>query len=163
MQPFEPRRFAFHGLRRRGDWRLKLYSVLYGPGPLDWQRFEPGLTLAEASLPAPAIVSGRPGVGFLIVHQGRTGNYTVLGWWDRENELPIRVFVNPGAHPGGWRPARANESVCVWDLEILWAEREAYVATVLGPAGSDVGGYLARVFETEPAGGAAGPDGIPDG
>jgi len=59
--------------------------------------------------------------------------YTVLCWWDRENELPIRVWV--AEQDGGapvWRTARDSESVCVWDLEVIWEERQAYVETVLG-------------------------------
>jgi hypothetical protein len=145
MHPFAPRRIDFHGLRSFGDWRLKQYSVLYGPGPIDWDAFAPSLALVEAALPQPAITPSRPGVGFLISHQGRTGNYAVLCWWDRENELPIRVFVSPDRGLQGWRQSEASESICVWDLEILWAESEAYVSTVLTPNGSDVAGYLARV------------------
>jgi hypothetical protein len=37
----------------------------------------------------------------------------------------------------------------MWDLEILWAERQAYADTVLSPSGSDVAGYLARAMVTE--------------
>ena len=150
MHPFAPRRIEFHGIRTVGAWRLKLYSILYGPGSIDWDAFAPGLALADAALPQPAITTARAGVGFLIAHRGRTGNYTVLGWWDRENELPLRVFVSPDGQPQSWRPSAASESICVWDLEILWAEREAYVATVLSPRGGDVEGYLARVGGNDP-------------
>lgn len=145
MQPFAPRRVEFHGVRSVGGWRLKLYSILYGPGPIGWDAFAPGLALAEAALPQPAVTAARLGVGFLIAHQGRTGSYTVLGWWDRENELPLRVFARSDTPPASWRASEASESICVWDLEILWAEREAYVSTVLSPSGTDVAGYLARV------------------
>lgn len=154
MQPFAPRAVGFHGVRHAGDWRLKLYSVLYGPGPLDWDAFAPGLAQAERALPQPAVAAGRPGVGLLIAHQGRTGNYAVLAWWDRENELPLRVFLSPDGRAQSWRPAEGGESICVWDLEILWAEREAYVATVMHPAGGGPAGYLARTFGDSAAGGA---------
>ena len=156
MQPFAPRHVEFNGVRPVGGWRLKLYSILYGERPMDWDAFAPGLALAEAALPQPAVTPARPGVGFLIAHRGRTGNYTVLGWWDRENELPLRVFVSPDGHPQSWRPSEASESICVWDLEVLWAEREAYVATVLCPNGCDVAAYLARVS-------AAGAGKLPGG
>jgi hypothetical protein len=149
MHPFAPRRIEFHGLRSSGGWRLKLYSILYGPGPLDWDSFAPGVAMAESTLPQPAVTPERPGTGFLIAHQGRTRSYAVLGWWDRENELPLRVFVSPDGRPQSWRPSEGSESICVWDLEVLWAEREAYAATVLSPSGSDVAGYLARVMATD--------------
>jgi hypothetical protein len=75
------------------------------------------------------------------MHQGR-GDYLVLGWWDNENELPLRVLV---WGESGWREARGSESVCVWDLRILWHERDAYVATVL--SGRDPADYLAWILQ----------------
>jgi hypothetical protein len=50
------------------------------------------------------------------------------------------VFVRQQSPGATWRPARESESVCVWDLEVIWLERQAYVQTVLG--GGDVEGYL---------------------
>lgn len=143
--PFAERPIRFHGLREPGGYRLKLYSVVYGGGPPEMERFERGLALAFAELPRPAVVPGRPGAGFAILHQGSNANYVVLGWWDRENELPLRVFVRDGA----WRPARGAESICVWDLELLWHERCAYVETVLAKGEETaVEDYLARIPET---------------
>jgi len=146
MESFAPRRIEFHELRNYGYWRLKLYSVVYGHGPVDLERFEPGFARAEASLPLPAVTRERPGVGFLIAHQGKTADYLILGWWDHENELPLRVSVNRHGREARWRAAEGSESICVWDLEILWAERQAYIDTVLSADGSDVAGYLARTY-----------------
>ena len=152
MEPFAPRHIAFHGLRTPGDWRLKLYSVQYGPGSIDWAGFAAGLSLAEAELPQPAVTASRPGVGFLIAHQGRTGDYAVLGWWDNENELPLRVFVSPDGRKS-WRHGQGSESICVWDLEIIWSERQAYIETVLSPTG-DVTAYLDRIAHGSATAGA---------
>ena len=146
MESFAPRRIEFHGLRSFAGWRLKVYSVVYGPASVDWDSFGPGISRAEANLPQPAVTPARSGVGFLIAHQGRTANYLILGWWDQENELPLRVFVSRNHRPESWREAEGSESICVWDLEVLWAERQAYIATVLSASGSDVAGYLARTF-----------------
>jgi hypothetical protein len=142
MEPFAPRETRFGGLRPSGPWTLKLYSVAHGAAAFDWGRFEPGLQLAERGLPPPDDARGRPGLGFLIAHRGRTGDYVVLGWWDRENELPLRVFVRDGT-TGSFRPAADDESVCVWDLEIVWAERQAWVSRMMGRDGPDPAAYLA--------------------
>ncbi len=143
FQPYASRPVRWLGLRETRGFRLKQYAIDGGFAPYDVTRFERGIALAEAALPSPAVASGRPGVGVLILHQGR-GDYAVLGWWERENEFPVRVFVKP-SEEGPWRPA-GTESFCVWDIEILWREREAYVRTVL--AGGTVDEYLARTFET---------------
>jgi hypothetical protein len=137
--PFAPRAASFRGVVERAGHRLKGYAIRYGERPVDWEEHREGIDLALAALPDADPENGRPGLGFLIVHRGRAAEYVVLGWWDRQNELPVRVFVR---NEGPWRPARDGESFCVWDLEIIARERDAYVETVL--ADGDAEAYLAR-------------------
>jgi len=144
MEPYAPRTIQFCGLREGDGWKIKLYSVVYGDTSMDWDGFETGLRLAQVSLPEPNPERGRPGLGFLIAHQGRTGDYVVLCWWDRENELPVRVWVR-SSREEPWHLAQNSESFCVWDLEIMWAERNAWVQTMLAAGGSDAGAYLSGV------------------
>jgi hypothetical protein len=136
MHRYQPRPIRFHGLRSVDGWRLKRYSITYGLAPIDWPAFEPAMALVDDALPRPAVTDARPGVGFVIAHQGRTAFYCVLGWWDNENELPVRVFVRESQDEAQGRPARDGESFCVWDLQVIGFEREAYVATVLADGGS---------------------------
>lgn len=120
-----------------------------------WREFEPGFARVLAELPATARTADRLGVGFLIAHRGRGSSYVVLGWWDRENELPVRIAVRDHAEGAVWRAAAASESVCVWDLEVIGHERDAYVASVLSGAAKPLAGreadYLAdRLFVSVP-------------
>ncbi len=154
MQPYAPRAIRFLGVREAGPWRLKTYTVSCGDGAVDLRGFGPAIAFAERALPAPDESRGRPGLGFVIAHQGRTADYLVLGWWDHENELPLRVWVRaPGAGADSWREAREGESVCVWDLEVIWAERQAWVGAMMGREGPDCAAYLARVEERWRGGG----------
>ena len=146
MRPFEPREIEYHGTRARRGWTLKVYSVRVAGPPLDSSGFHVALGDAVDQLPAPDPESGRPGLGFFIAHQGATGDYGVLGWWNHENELAFEIVVRRGSDDP-WRPARHGESICVWDLEIVWEERQAWVETMMAPDGADPEGYLARVPE----------------
>jgi hypothetical protein len=140
---FEPRAVAFAGLQQHRDWRIKVYTIVEHGCAMQWEAFAPARRLAFDVLPEPAVAPGRPGVAVLIAHASTLSPYCILAWWSRENELPTRVFVLP---PGaGWRPANATESFCVWDLEILWKERELYVDTML--AGADLGAASSRYCE----------------
>jgi hypothetical protein len=141
MHPYQPRSVTLLRIVSRDEWRLKLYSIALDRAAFDEARFRRGLEMALESLPAPARTTSRPGVGFCILHQGRGADYVVLAWWDRENELPLRVFVSTSADPE-WRPARGSESVCVWDLEVIGFERDAYVRTVLAEPAVPVQAYL---------------------
>ncbi len=139
---YEPRPIEFLGSEELAGYRLKMYSIVYGGESFERRRFDDGWELAVAELPQPSQNAGRPGIGFAVLHQGRTGDYLILAWWDNENELPIRVFVHDAK---GWRPAGGGESVCVWDLQVVAHEREAYVAELLRDTGS-IERYLNRVM-----------------
>ncbi len=144
FKSYQPRPLAFLGVESVAEYRLKVYAIHYGDQPFARVRFDAGWTLANATLPQPALSAGRPGLGFVVMHQGRTGDYLILCWWDRENELPIRVFVRDA---NGWRNAADGESVCVWDLRVMWWEREAYVGTVLAGRADGIEAYLRTVVE----------------
>ena len=92
------------GLAQPGGYRIKQYAITYGGGPFRDADFAAGLRLAVEGCPS-GREGARPGVGFAIAHQGNGADYTVLGWWDNENELPLRVVVRPQTPDGTWRPA----------------------------------------------------------
>lgn len=142
--PYRPRALAFLGVEDAAGYRLKTYLIRHDDSPLDRERFRAGWGLAVRQLPSPAVAPGRPGLGFAILHQGRTGDYLILCWWDRENELPTRVFIRDSE---GWRVASGSESFCVWDLRVVWWEREAYVATVLAGRADGAEAYLSMTAE----------------
>jgi hypothetical protein len=145
MRPFSPRPTRFLRVQEHQGWRIKLYAISLDEAPLLVTDFAPGLALALESLPSPALTALRPGLGFCVLHRGRGADYAVLGWWDRENELPVRVLVRPHDEPV-WRAARGSESFCVWDLEVVAFERDAYVKTVLARPPLGAQEYLNRTF-----------------
>lgn len=62
---------------------------------------------------------------FAIFHAGSGCHYLVLAWWGNGNELFVRVAVQEN---GGWVEDPARYSFCVHDLEIIWGERQLFVA-----------------------------------
>jgi hypothetical protein len=141
---YQPRLLSFLGVESVAGHRLKLYAIWQGDQPFDRGRFRGVWELAMPELPQPDVAAGRPGVGFAILHQGVTSDYFVLCWWDGHIGLPTRVYVRG---PEGWRPAAGGESFCVYDLRVIWWEREVYVTTVLAGRPDGVEAYLATVAE----------------
>lgn len=144
MKAFAERLIRYRGVQRRGDWAVKQYSILYGDGPIDWPGFDAALQRGVDELPPPDPPAGRPGLAFFIAHQGLTGDYGVLCWWNHENELPMSIWIRRDK-ADSWRRAEAGESVCVWDLEVIWEERQAWIETMLSGKDPDPDGYLATV------------------
>lgn len=131
MRAYAERPIGYSGLVSHRGWDLKRYTIVYGDESVDWSSFGPGIVLALRCLPEPAVTPERQAVGLLITHRGAGADYVVLAWWDRENELPMRVVVRDQVPGAEWRAARGSESVCVWDLQVIGFERDAYVTTVL--------------------------------
>lgn len=139
MHPYAPRPIRFLDVDASQGFALKRYwiDLEAAPGP-DLPDWAPALALAGAALPRDSDAATCPRVGFLLLHRGRGADYLVLGWWDRENELPLRVFVRyPGTADAQWRAARGGESVCIWDLEVIGFERDAYVTSYLSGIGPE--------------------------
>jgi hypothetical protein len=153
MQSFEPRRIRFCGVIALGDFRLKRYEVTrFGhPEAHDCRaHFVSVRGAVPGLLPEPARTAARPGVGVLIEHCGAGADYLVVGWWDRENELPIRILVREQKPSAEWRAAGPTESFCVWDLQVIGFERDAYVRTILAPGADEasVDRYLAAAYSS---------------
>jgi hypothetical protein len=149
-EPYAPRPIRFLGVHAHAGYRIKVYSITCGSEPLDRGMYDACLAIALDDLPHPTVTQHRPGVGFAIFHQGRGWHYLVLSWWDNQNELPQRVWVRERDHPNAtWRRAEPHQSICVWDLQVIWFEREMYVKHVLSRDAANIDAYIAEQFKSE--------------
>lgn len=126
-QPYLPRPITPAGVKSINRWQLKRYIIRYSQASGAAPDYTPAYQLVSQWLPVQAETVNRPGIGFVIEHQGKTLNYLIVGWWDNENELRVKVWVQ---EQEVWRAAR-DESFCVWDLQVMTFERDAFVATLL--------------------------------
>jgi hypothetical protein len=71
--------------------------------------------------------------------------------WANENELHHKVFISPSDQPENLVPSPPDGTVaCVWDLQLIWFERNAWVEKVLGNTkGPDLTAYLGRRLEDQ--------------
>ncbi len=53
--------------------------------------------------------------------------YLVLAWWGNDNELFTSVSVQTAS---GWMEDPARYSFCVYDLEVIWQERNHFVESM---------------------------------
>lgn len=145
--PYLPRHVRGAPLLEHGQWRLKRYQITPEPAPEMIGAFADGVTAALRLLPQPAVTALRPGVGYLILHRGADCDYIVLNWWDQENEHLTRILVRARQPTAHWQQA-ADQSFCVWDMQLMHHERNAYVQHVLGDA-CDLDAYLADRYGAE--------------
>lgn len=124
----------------RDPHQIKLYAISADGQPIDLESFQTRLAVIKAerkqdwaSLPA-----------FAIFHRGATQHYLVLCWWANDNELFTSVSV---LTPTGWVENPQQYSFCVYDLEVMWFERELFIGTLDCPH-PDLGAYRRRYMPT---------------
>lgn len=61
---------------------------------------------------------------FAIFHDGAGMEYLILAWWGNDNELLTSVSVQTKS---GWIEDPTKYSFCVYDLEVIWQERNYFV------------------------------------
>jgi hypothetical protein len=76
---------------------------------------------------------------FAIFHEGASARYAVLCWWGNENEMFTHVSVS---EDGTWIHDPLRFSFCLWDLEIMWHERNAFIEHMYSGE-RDLGAYRA--------------------
>jgi hypothetical protein len=144
---FRPRPVKFLGLWEYGDWRMKVYGLA-----AEHQRLLPELVARAKELAREVLPSEEAGdcygVGFLGVHCGRDANFIFIDWWANENELHHHVFCSSLENPLQVTRAPEGLTACVFDLQVIWFERTAWVEKVLSnPKMPDIEAYLKKVLD----------------
>jgi hypothetical protein len=117
---------------RLDGWTLKVYGIAYqGERPGD-ALLAAARQVAATRLQQSAADSNHYHLGFVGIHQGKTGNFVFVDWWADENELHHHVYVSPADNPEALEyRTPSGLSACVWDLRVIGHEREAWLQAVL--------------------------------
>ena len=98
---------------------LKLYTISATDQPVDHRGYVEQLAAIKRQK---KISSSIP--AFAIFHDGASTQYLVVGWWMNQNELFTSVSVREEI---GWVEDLDKYSFCIWDLEIIWHERNSFI------------------------------------
>lgn len=90
-------------------------------------------------------------LGFVGIHQGKTGNFVFVDWCADENALLHHVYVSPVEYPEQFEyRTPSGLTACVCDLPVICHEREDWLESVLKSYQLlDELGYLENVFNGE--------------
>lgn len=119
---FSPRTIA-----KNVDWLdetgVKIYTITTRDEEVEQSYFIPRLKFAKAS----RNLDWERTASFVIFHVGATCDYLVLAWWGNDNELFTSVSVKIDDQ---WIEDSSRYSFCLYDMEIMWSERNIYVKTM---------------------------------
>lgn len=153
MKPYTPRRIDFVSVISVANWQFKVYTITVN------QNFQSEDVLqqaiknlaqwinAAAKYPLPNYK-----VGCLIVHEGQGSIFSLVNWWVDENMLQNHVYRTTYNQPLKFEPFSAGGiQCCVWELEVMWYERNTWIKHVLRPGEPDFNAYLSSPYGKLPS------------
>ena len=143
-EPYQARNIRFLELHEAQNWRLKVYSILYGDKATDSDLIVAAKDTALTFLPQPAITPNYYGVGFISVHQGKSYDFVTVAYWTYDTELHHQTYMRPSSSSSALEPLKGELSLDVWDLRLLAFERSAWVETILQAEPPGLDAYLAK-------------------
>ena len=134
MRRYEPRAIQPLPHWHWRGWRLKVYAILEPRRAWRDELLEAAREVAAKVLGGAASRTAHHGIGFVGLHCGAGADVVFVDWWAAENELHHHVYVAEPGRADTLRPRDPSElTACVWDLEVLAFERDAWVRWVLEP------------------------------
>ncbi len=130
-------------------WKVKAYSLAFRDERARPELVDAMRKLVAARLPRPAVSDAHHGAAFACAHDGETGEFVFLCWWENENELAHVVW---GGAKGSGLPERGTHQTrsCVWEAAVICHERAAWLRHVLAnPSGPDLEAYFADMVSDD--------------
>lgn len=133
MEAYKTRNIRFKKVEEIGDWKIKVYTITK-QGEFDHSIFYKEVLerLPDWLQMDNGFENSNEGIGFLILHEGTEGIFSLVNWWVGDNMLNTHIFLSNPAQPSEFKLVSGNGlSPCVWELEIINHERVSWTKNVL--------------------------------
>ena len=147
-KPYQTRPICFLDVVVINDWRLKLYAITAVTRKED-RSFDTTLIEAAERYAARTAFSAPPsgrahGLGFIVVHQGLSGNWLLLDWWENDIWLYHQLHRSDFDPPFEFSRVTSDLAACTWELAVTAFEREAWLDTMIKKRPADAKQYLSK-------------------
>ncbi len=156
LEPFVPRRVSPLPLATTKGWQLKRYAILSEGRDFDESVAQAALQAVSAQLPKAgklADTAGNHGIGIQIIHFAETAVVSPSFFWQWGSVLAQLGQVRaPWENPTAFEVGEPQIIGCIWEMEIVAQEVQAWKETVLGAHGIPSAGLEQYLQRTTPAG-----------
>ncbi|HAV59431.1 hypothetical protein [uncultured Planktomarina sp.] len=136
LETFRPRNVLALPLAKQGDWRLKRYAILADGKNFDQAVASSATAEAINRLPKAGDLSDEAtnhGVGFQIIHFAEVAVVSPVFLWQWGSVLAnIDQLRSPWENPTSFDDGKAEVIGCIWEMEIVCFEVQAWRDTILG-------------------------------
>ena len=133
MKQFEKRPVRFLKLIRHHEWMIKVYSISAFREVADPLYVDAAIAnLNEWLQPADKTGLQSYHIATLILHECKEGCFAIINWWIDDNMMQHFVYLTSPHRPVDFKIYSDSGIVtCVWELAVLWHERNAWIEHVL--------------------------------
>ena len=145
FEQYRDRKIEFHGVVENDTLKVKIYTISLNEHFSSNEILEKLLEeLPELFNKAGKTDLSTYGVAFLIIHEAREGVWILPQWWTGGEMLGSDLFFCSYKNPFHvTQPIQDQSLICVWELQVVLHEREAWIKHILMKADNpDFDSYL---------------------
>ncbi len=152
MKIYRSRKIEFRETIAIKDWTIKIYTISKGETfnhPEFYQtvkkELEKWLLLDNSFNP------NNDKIGFLILHSGNEGIFSIINWWIDRHMMNTHIFLSKLNDPISFTKVSGDGlAPCIWELEIINHERISWMTHVLkSSSGPDYSNYINDTITVE--------------
>ncbi len=130
---YQKRPIRFLSVECCGEWKIKCYSISCKNEYASERQIQAAKDrIPEWLLQAELTRYPHYKVAALMIHEGRDGCFAIISWWTGGNMLQLFAFIADEQLPDQFHLISDKGIVsCVWEMAVLWFERNAWVEKVL--------------------------------
>ncbi len=152
MTNYKPRIIKFEELYSLLDWNIKIYTISKD-GEFNYPEFciHVKNKLLNWLDQKNSFNPDHEHIGFLILHAGTEGLFSIINWWVGKNMLNTSIYFTEWNAMDHFKKISGDGlAPCVWELEVINYERIAGMNHVLKKqANPDYQAYLMKCYNGE--------------
>ncbi len=152
MSKYKSRPIKFKEIIGINGWKLKVYTITKG-GSFHHPEFYKSV---KENLPSWLSLKNsfnhdNDNIGFLILHSGNEGVFSIINWWVGENMLNTHIFFSDYQSNNNFKKISGDGlAPCVWELEVIYHEKKSWTKNVLKKLpDADYDNYILDTLNTE--------------
>lgn len=142
---YQSRQIRFREIIQVNSWQIKVYTIAKTGNFTQEAAYQSAIEqLPQWLAKENSFNAQHDHIGFLILHAGTEGVFSLVNWWVDGSMLNTHIFISPYQSPSSFTLISGNGlAPCVWELAIINHERVAWTQHFLKKAPQvDIQSYL---------------------
>ncbi len=133
MESYKTRHIEFRETIAIDDWKIKIYTISKDE-KFDHPQFYDAVKkeLKKWLLMDNSFNPNNDKIGFLILHSGNEGIFSIINWWIDQHMMNTHIFLSNRNEPINFTKVSGDGlAPCIWELEVINHERVSWINNIL--------------------------------